>query len=69
MNAVESTRPADCTKHYAVALNDAADTGKGLGVAQHVVLWVVADFSLSLGYSIYQLATRGAVSSAITCGG
>ena len=49
---------ADCTKHYAVALNDATDTGKGLGVALIVVMWVVVDFFLGLGYGIYKLATR-----------
>jgi hypothetical protein len=49
---------ADCVKHYAVALNDATDTGKGIGIALIVVVWVVVDFFLGVGYGIYKLATR-----------
>lgn len=49
---------ADCVKHYSVALNDAANTGKGLGVAIIVVFWVVVDFFLGAGYGIYRLASR-----------
>ena len=49
---------ADCAKHYAVALNDATDTGKGIGVAIVVLLWVVVDFLLGIGYGVYKLATR-----------
>ena len=49
---------ADCGKHYGVALNDAADTGKGLGVALIVIMWVVVDFLLGVGYGIYKLASR-----------
>jgi len=49
---------ADCVQHYGHVLSDAADTGKGLGVALIVVLWVVADFFLGLGYGIYRLASR-----------
>jgi hypothetical protein len=49
---------ADCVTHYAVALNDAANTGKGIGVALIVVGWVVVDFFLGVGYGIYKLATR-----------
>ena len=49
---------ADCVKHYSVALNDAANTGKGLGVALIVVFWVVVDFFLGIGYGIYRLASR-----------
>lgn len=49
---------ADCTKHYAVALNDATNTGKGLGVAIIVAVWVVVDFFMGVGYGIYKLATR-----------
>ena len=51
---------ADCTKHYAVALNDAADTGKGIGVALIVVFWVVVDIILGISYGIYRLARRPA---------
>lgn len=49
---------ADCAKHYAVALNDATDTGKGLGVAIVVLVWVVVDFFMGVGYGIYKLASR-----------
>jgi hypothetical protein len=49
---------ADCTKHYAVALNDATDTGKGIGVAIIVALWVAVDVILGIGYGIYRLARR-----------
>ncbi|MGH3305822.1 MAG: hypothetical protein ACRDOK_30025 [Streptosporangiaceae bacterium] len=49
---------ADCMTHYNNALNDAQDVGKGIGVALIVVIWVVVDFFLGLGYGIYRLATR-----------
>jgi hypothetical protein len=49
---------ADCQKHYAVALNDATDTGKGLGVALIVVCWLVVDSFLGIGYGVYKLASR-----------
>jgi hypothetical protein len=49
---------ADCVQHYSVALNDAANTGKGIGVALIVVFWVVVDFFLGVGYGIYKLASR-----------
>jgi hypothetical protein len=49
---------ADCTKHYGVALNDATNTGKGIGIAIIVAVWVVVDFFLGVGYGIYKLATR-----------
>lgn len=49
---------ADCTKHYGVALNDATNTGKGIGIAIIVAIWVVVDFFLGVGYGIYKLATR-----------
>ena len=48
----------DCMKHYAVGLNDATDTGKGLGAALIVVLWVIVDFFMAVGYGIYKLARR-----------
>jgi hypothetical protein len=49
---------ADCQVHYAHALNEAGNVGKGLGVAFIVIFWVVADFFLGLGYGIYRLASR-----------
>jgi hypothetical protein len=49
---------ADCVTHYGHALNDAGNTGKGLGAALIVILWVVVDFFLGLGYGIYRLASR-----------
>jgi hypothetical protein len=49
---------ADCQVHYAHALNEAGNVGKGLGVAFIVIFWVVVDFFLGLGYGIYRLASR-----------
>jgi hypothetical protein len=51
---------ADCTKHYAIALNDAGNVGKGLGVTLIILVWVVVDFLLGIGYGIYRLARRPA---------
>jgi hypothetical protein len=52
------TSQADCTQHYAVALNDAGNAGKGIGVAIVVLFWVVVDFFLGVGYVVYKLARR-----------
>jgi hypothetical protein len=52
------TSQADCQKHYAVALNDAGNVGKGIGVIVIVIAWVLVDFFLGLGYGIYRLASR-----------
>jgi hypothetical protein len=49
---------ADCTRHYAVALHDATNAGKGLGAALIVLIWIVIDFFLALSYGIYRLASR-----------
>lgn len=49
---------ADCQQHYAVALNDAGNVGKGIGVAFIVIFWMVVDFFTGLGYGIYRLASR-----------
>ena len=49
---------ADCQVHYAHALSDAGNVGKGLAVAVIVIVWVVVDFFLGLGYGIYRLASR-----------
>jgi hypothetical protein len=49
---------ADCMKHYAVALHDAGDVGKGLGAAIIIVFWMVADVILGIGYGVYKLARR-----------
>jgi hypothetical protein len=49
---------ADCQVHYAHALNDAGNVGKGIGVAVIVIVWVVVDFFVGLGYGIYRLASR-----------
>jgi hypothetical protein len=49
---------ADCDQHYAVALNDAGNVGKGIGAAFIVIFWMVVDFFLGLGYGIYRLASR-----------
>jgi hypothetical protein len=52
------TSHADCMRHYAVALNDATDTGKGIGAALIVICWFVADVILGISYGVYRLATR-----------
>lgn len=49
---------ADCNQHYAHALNEATNVGKGIGVAFIVIVWMVVDFFLGLGYGIYRLASR-----------
>jgi len=49
---------ADCNQHYAVALNDAGNVGKGIGAVVIVIIWMVVDFFLGLGYGIYRLASR-----------
>lgn len=49
---------ADCDQHYAVALNDAGNVGKGIGVVVILVAWMITDFFLGLGYGIYRLASR-----------
>jgi hypothetical protein len=49
---------ADCQVHYAHALNDAGNVGKGIGVAFIVIFWMVVDFFTGLGYGLYRLASR-----------
>lgn len=49
---------ADCQQHYAVALNDASNAGKGIGVALIVVFWCVVDFLTGVTYLIVRLARR-----------
>jgi hypothetical protein len=49
---------ADCDQHFAVALNDAGNVGKGIGVVVIIVIWIVVDFFVGLGYGIYRLASR-----------
>jgi len=49
---------ADCVTHFGRTLTAAGDVGKGLGAAFIVVIWVVLDFFLGLGYLIYKLSTR-----------
>ncbi len=51
---------SDCTKHYAVALNDASNAGKGIGAAVIVAVWFVVDVILGISYGVYKLARRGA---------
>lgn len=48
----------DCLTSYAHDLTNAGNTGKGLGAAAVVLIWVVVDFFLGLGYGIYRLARR-----------
>ena len=48
----------DCMKHYAVALQDAGDAGKGIGAAIIIVFWMVVDVILGISYGVYKLARR-----------
>lgn len=45
-------------KHYAVALRDAGDAGKGIGAAIIIVSWMVVDVILGVAYGVYKLARR-----------
>jgi len=49
---------ADCVANYGRTLNDASDTGKGLGIAVVLVFWVVVDILVGGGYAVYRLASR-----------
>jgi hypothetical protein len=49
---------ADCMKHYAVALHDAGDVGKGVAAAIIIVFWMVVDVILGIGYGVYKFARR-----------
>ena len=49
---------ADCVRHGARGLADAANIGKGLGAGLVVIVWVVVDFLLAVTYGIYRLARR-----------
>lgn len=49
---------ADCVQHYGGALQDAGNTGKAIGAGLIVLLWVVVDFFLGVGYGVYRLARR-----------
>lgn len=46
----------DCAAHSGIVA--AHDVGKGIAVGLIVVIWVVVDFFLGLGYGIYRLARR-----------
>ena len=48
----------DCMKHYAVALHDAGNAGKGLGAAIIILFWMVVDVILGISYGVYKLAHR-----------
>ena len=49
---------ADCVQHYGGALQDAGNAGKAIGAGIIVLMWVVVDFFLGVGYGVYKLATR-----------
>ena len=51
-------QPTDCGSLSAKTCNDASDAGTAIGVAVIVMLWMVADFLLGVGYVIYRLAKR-----------
>jgi hypothetical protein len=49
---------AQCMATQSRLDSDASGTGRGIGAALIVVVWIVVDFFLGLGYGIYRLATR-----------
>ena len=49
---------AQCMRDQSQLDSDASGTGRGLGAALIVIIWIVVDFFLGLGYGIYRLATR-----------
>jgi hypothetical protein len=49
---------AQCMRNQSQLDSDASGTGRGLGAALIVIIWLVADFFLGLGYGIYRLASR-----------
>ncbi len=49
---------ADCLSSYGRLLNDAGNTGKGIGVALVIAFWCIVDFLVGGGYAIYRLASR-----------
>jgi hypothetical protein len=51
-------QPTDCGSLDVETCNAASDVGTGIGVALLVVLWMVVDFLLAVGYAIYRLAKR-----------
>ncbi|MCW2738620.1 hypothetical protein [Nocardioides sp.] len=50
--------PNDCGSLSKEACNDAEAVGTGIGVFLIVILWMVVDFFLAVGYGIYRLAKR-----------
>jgi len=53
-----STSNHDCGSLSAKACQDAADAGTGVGVFLIIVLWVLVDIILGIGYGVYKLASR-----------
>jgi hypothetical protein len=49
---------AQCMRTQSQLDSDASGAGRGIGAALIVVLWIVVDFFLGLGYGIYRLASR-----------
>lgn len=49
---------AQCMRDQSQLDSDASGTGRGIGAALIVIIWIVVDFFLGLGYGIYRLATR-----------
>lgn len=48
----------DCGSLSQEACNDAEAVGTGIGVILIIVLWMMVDFLLAVGYVIYRLAKR-----------
>ena len=54
------TSEADCRQHYAVALNDAGNAGKGIAIGLIIVIWVVTDFLMAVTWLVVRLSRRRA---------
>ena len=53
-----SGTPTDCGTLDAATCNDAESVGTGIGIALVVILWMVTDFLVGVGYAVYRLARR-----------
>jgi len=53
-----SNDTSTCGSLSAKACQDAHDAGAGIGVFLIIVLWVLVDIILGIGYGVYKLASR-----------
>jgi len=53
-----SSNTSSCGSLSAKACQDAQNAGTGIGVFLIIVLWVLVDIILGIGYGVYKLASR-----------